>query len=331
MSDRVMRSAPAIGRRALLLGGAGAALAGLLAGCTRASAPEEVIVAGGEPGGFYLEFASLLAEALTRHGVAQTAGALETGGSLDNMDRLAAGEATLAITLADAAAERLAGPAPSSAPSSAPGRLVALGKVYENYVHCVVRRDAGISTVADLAGRSAAVGDPRAGTSLTASRLIEASGIPEGSLREEPLGLNQGLAALRDGAVDALFWSGGVPTAAIASASKELSLALLDLSPLIAPTRARHGAFYDRVLIPDGTYAGIPATWTVGVANLLLCREDLDAEVARRTVELLLTRAAELVPRSSLGVQFLSPDTLINTAGIPLHPGAEAAYRAFHG
>ncbi|WP_077489393.1 TAXI family TRAP transporter solute-binding subunit [Sinomonas mesophila] len=322
-----MRGAPVIGRRALLRGGAGAALAGLLAGCTRAPEPGAVTVAGGEPGGFYLEFASLLAEALTRHGVAQTAGALETGGSLDNMDRLAAGEATLAITLADAAAERLAGPAPSSAP----GRLVALGKVYENYVHCIVRRNAGISTLADLAGRSAAVGDPRAGTSLTARRLIEASGIPEGSLREEPLGLNQGLAALRDGAVEALFWSGGVPTAAIASASRELSLALLDLSPLIAPTRARHGAFYDRVLIPDGTYAGIPATWTVGVANLLLCREDLDAEVARRTVELLLTRAAELVPRSSLGVQFLSPDTLINTAGIPLHPGAEAAYRAFHG
>ena len=316
-----------IGRRALLRAGAGAAFAGLAAACTRAPVPQTITVAGGEPGGFYLEFASLLADALTRHSVAQTARALETGGSLDNMDRLAAGEATLAVALADAAAERLAG----HAASSAPGRLVALGKVYENYVHCIVRRGAGISSVADLAGRSAAVGDPRAGTSLTARRLIEASGIPEGSLREEPLGLNQGLAALRDGTVDALFWSGGVPTAAIASASRELSLALLDLSPLIARTRARHGAFYDRVLVPDGTYAGIPAIWTVGVANLLLCREDLDAEVARRTVELLLARAAELVPRSSLGVQFLSPDTLINTAGIPLHPGAEAAYRAFHG
>ena len=327
MSNGAMRGAPVIGRRALLRAGAGAAVAGLVAGCTRAPVSGTVTVAGGEPGGFYLEFASLLADALTRHGVAHTADALETGGSLDNMDRLAAGEATLAVALADAAAERRAG----HAASSAPGRLVALGKVYENYVHCIVRRGAGISSVADLAGRSAAVGDPRAGTSLTARRLIEASGIPEGSLREEPLGLNQGLAALRDGTVDALFWSGGVPTAAIASASRELSLALLDLSPLIARTRARHGAFYDRVLVPDGTYAGIPATWTVGVANLLLCRGDLDAEVARRTVELLLARAAELVPRSSLGVQFLSPDTLINTAGIPLHPGAEAAYRAFHG
>ena len=67
------------------------------------------------------------------------------------------------------------------------------------------------------------------------------------------------------------------------------------------------------------------------MANLLLCRYDLDGPTVRRTVELLVGHAQELIPRSSLGVQFLSQETLINTADVPLHPAAAAAYRDLHG
>lgn len=343
----VHASFPALTRRGVLRAGLAGGLAGLVLPSAAACAPgpsiDSMTVAGGEPGGFYLEFATLLAASLQRQGVARSASPLETGGSLDNMDRLARGEATLAIALSDAVADRLGNPPPSSSTSAVPAPLVALGKVYENYVHCVVRADGGIESVADLAGHAVAVGDPRAGTSLTARRLLEAAGLTEASATAKPsrpvpgtvtevaLGLNQGVAALLDGSVQALFWSGGVPTAAIAAFAKSTSLRLLDLSDLIPPTRARYGNFYDRVLIQDNSYQGIPATWTVGVANLLLCREDLSAEAARATVGLLLAHASDLVPASSLGVQFLSPETLISTAGVPLHPGAAEAYRAFHG
>ncbi|MCH6471509.1 TAXI family TRAP transporter solute-binding subunit [Sinomonas terrae] len=321
-----------------------ASLGGVLlptaAGCVPGPPADSLTVAGGEAGGLYLEFAALLASSLQRHGVAKKASALETGGSLENMDRLARGEATLAIALSDAASDRLGGDTPSSAPSAAGGaRMLALGKVYENYLHCVVRKDSGILSVADLAGKAVAVGDPGSGTSLTARRLLEVAGMSAaapspttpGTLPAFQLGLNRGLAALRDGSVEALFWSGGVPTAAIAAFAKSTKLQLLDLSPLIPTMKARFGSFYERVLIQENSYDGIPATWTVGVANLLLCRADLDRDVARSTVEILLQHSAELVPSSSRGVQYLSPETLIGTAGVPLHPGAEDAYRAFHG
>ncbi|WP_138416545.1 TAXI family TRAP transporter solute-binding subunit [Sinomonas gamaensis] len=287
---------------------------------------DSLVVAGGESGGFYLEFATLLAASLERHGLVRKPSALVTGGSLDNMDRLARGEATVAIALADAATERIG--AEAQAESSSAPRLVALGRVYENYVHCLVRADSGITAMGDLGGRTVGLGAPGAGTALTARRLLSTARL---SVREENLGLNDGLAALRSQSIEALFWSGGVPTAAVAAAAKEIGLRLLDLSALIAPVRARYGEFYDRVLVPEGAYEGVPSTWTVGAANLLLCRADLDGDVVRGTVDLLLRRANELVPASSLGVQFLSPETLINTAGIPLHPSAEEAYREFHG
>jgi len=321
-------------RRTALKAGLAAGLSGLLlpalSACTPTDRPGAVTVAGGEPGGFYLEFAELLAASLQRHGVAGQATALTTGGSLDNLEYLLTGKATFAVALADSAAQRTA-----VGDATAVG-LSAVGKVYENYVHCVIRQDSGIRDLGALAGRTVAVGQPGSGTSLTTPRLIEAAGLSSaagtaGGVTVLSLGLNEGLAALRDGTVDALFWSGGVPTAAIAAAHDDVGLGFLDLSPLLPALRAKYGVFYDRVLIPAGAYEGIPAVWTVGVANLLLCRSDLDDRTVQRTVELLVGHAEELIPRSSLGVQFLSPESLINTAGLPLHPGAAAAYRELHG
>jgi TRAP transporter TAXI family solute receptor len=331
-------------RRAALKAGLAVGLTGLflpaLTACTPEDRPGTVTVAGGEPGGFYLEFATLLAESLQRHGVAGKATALRTGGSLDNLEQLLTGQATFAVALADAAAQRLGADSTSSV------GITALGRVYENYVHCVVRKGSGIRDLTNLAGRTVAIGEPGSGTSLTTPRLIEAAGLGSAALGADSgsasgaaektvtvlnLGLNEGLAALQDGSVDALFWSGGVPTAAIAASNRTAGLGFLDLSALIPATRRKYGPFYDRVLIPEGGYDGIPAVWTVGVANLLLCRNDLDDSTVRRTVELLVGHAEELIPRSSMGVQFLSPESLINTAGLPLHPAAAAAYRDLHG
>ncbi|MET3921192.1 TAXI family TRAP transporter solute-binding subunit [Arthrobacter sp. UYEF20] len=328
-------------RRKVLQAGLAAGLSGLLlpvlGACTPADRPGAVTVAGGEPGGFYLEFATLLAESLQRHGVAGQATALTTGGSLDNLEYLLTGKATFAVALADSASQRAGAGRPPAVD------LSAVGKVYENYVHCVIRKNSGIRDIAGLAGRTVAVGEPGSGTSLTTPRLIEAAGLSSTASGTGPaaatekavtvlnLGLNEGLAALQDESVDALFWSGGVPTAAIAAAHHDVGLGFLDLSPLLPALRAKYGVFYDRVLIPEGAYEGIPAVWTVGVANLLLCRNDLDDRTVKRTVALLVGHAEELIPRSSLGVQFLSPESLINTAGLRLHPAAAAAYRELHG
>jgi uncharacterized protein len=320
--------------KAVLAAGLTSLLVPTLTACTSEGRPSTVTVAGGEPGGFYLEFSTLLAQSLQRHGVADNAVVVTTGGSLDNLEHLLTGKATFAVALADAASQQAAAQGTSNA------EIVALGKVYENYVHCVVRKNSGIRDFTELAGRTVAVGRPGSGTSLTTPRLIEAAGLspsPAGAPATEKtitvmnLGLNDGLAALRGGSVDALFWSGGVPTAAIAAAHKEAGLAFLDLSALIPSIRTRYGAFYDRVLIPEGSYEGIPAVWTVGVANLLLCRKDLDDGIVKSTIELLVGHAQELIPQSSLGVQFLSPESLINTAGLPLHPAAATAYKALHG
>ncbi|MFF1828368.1 TAXI family TRAP transporter solute-binding subunit [Paenarthrobacter sp. NPDC058040] len=327
MPDQVSRRSVFKAAVALSLGGG---MLGSTAACTPEERPKELTVAGGESGGFYLEFATLLADLLQRERVAERAAALTTGGSLENIQRVLSGEATFAVALADAAAQNVAPGGKSTQPGES---LVALGKVYQNYVHCIVREDSDIRTFADLAGKTAGVGEVGSGTTLTAGRIVTAAGLhePSRTVKEVNLGLNQALASLKDGSIDGMIQSGGVPTAPIAAAAQDIGIRLLDISGLVPATRAQSGFFYDRVLIPAYSYGDAPAVWTIGVANLLLCRRDLADHVVRKTVELLVEQAQDLVPKSSTGVQFLSPETLINTAGVPLHPAAQAAYRALHG
>ena len=49
----------------------------------------------GEPGGFYIEFADLLVAALRAYGTA--ARAVKSGGSVDNIRRVASGQAALGL------------------------------------------------------------------------------------------------------------------------------------------------------------------------------------------------------------------------------------------
>lgn len=326
MTDSCRKTSSMTARRSFLkgLGLAGLGLSGINA-CTPGDTQADVAVAGGEAGGFYLEFATLFAESLERHGVTRTATTLTTGGSLENIQRLLAGEATFALVLADTASDKA---------TVASGVLSAVGKVYENYLHCIVRKDSGLADFRDLAGRTVSTGGSGSGTSFTAQRLLDVAGLGKSSdkpVREVALGLNEGLDALRSSSIDALLWSGGVPTAAIASMNRELGLRFLDPSAFIPALRTVYGAFYDRVTIYEDRYLGTPSVATVGVANLLLCRRDQDDRTIRKTVELLVNHPQDLIPRTSLGVQFLTRETLINTAGLPLHPAAAAAYRQLHG
>lgn len=295
-----------------------------LAGCTQRPAAERLLVAGGERGGLYYEFASLLAGALTRYGVAATAQALESEASQDNIALLVDGGAELGLALADSA---------QHAAAVREGTVVALGRVYQNYFHCIVRRSSSIHSLQDLAGKVVGTGAPGAGTWLTGQRILEAAGLkrPGKTLTERRLGLNAGLAALEAGDIDVLMISGGIPIGSVAQMNASLGLRLLDLGLVLPTLRRAHPGLYDRVVVPANTYAGMDTVETIGVANLLLCRADLPNEVVSGTVRLLIEHASELVPSSSAGIQFLSPENLIATSGQPLHPAAAETYRRFHG
>ncbi|OZM83315.1 TAXI family TRAP transporter solute-binding subunit [Pseudonocardia sp. MH-G8] len=309
-----------LSRRALLRAAALAA-APFATGCTSGTA-EPLVLAAGEPGGFYVEFGELLVAAVTRAGMPATVAG--TGGSVDNLELVRDGRAALGLALTDMAVAARRGEEPFGAAVA----LLAIGRVYENYMQLVVRAEDPATRAADLAGRSVSLGALGSGAAVFGDRLLAAAGIGA-QVAHRPL--RDAVLALEDGGTDALLWSGGVPTPALAELAARRPVRLLPLVEHLPDLRARHGGVYGPVTVPAGTYGTATAVPTVGVANLLVCRPDLPPPIAGALARTLVAAAPELVPRSAVGTQYLDQRSLIGTGDVPLHPGTAAAYRELHG
>ncbi|WP_280206702.1 TAXI family TRAP transporter solute-binding subunit [Nocardia cyriacigeorgica] len=299
-------------RRALAL----AALASVSVAACGAGDRSTVRLASGEDGGFYFAFARLLAAAAANDSDVIRIEPVETAGSQQNLRLLADGRVETALALADSAGDN-------------GGRVLALGRVYENYLQLAVRTDGPIRQVADLRGRRVNLGAEGSGAAVTGPRLLASAGLdPAVDVIVEHRPLREAAQALTDGAIDALLWAGGVPTGALAVPDR---MRLLDLGALAEPMREQYGPVYDLVAIPADAYPGSPAVHTIGVANLQLAAATLPDEAAAAIVELLVWHADELVPAEAAGTQFLDGRFLIGTGTVPLHPGAAQVYRRWHG
>lgn len=307
-----------IRRRSLLSGVLAAPLA---AACTRGTTGP-LVLAAGEPGGFYVEFAQLLAAALGAAGTPVTV--VETGGSVQNVEQVRDGAAALGLALTDIALAARRGEEPFG--TAVP--LVAIGRVYENYMQLVVRAEDPAQRAADLAGRPVSLGAVGSGAAVFGDRLLAAAGIAADVTRRP---LRDAVAALENGEAHALLWSGGVPTPALAELAARRPVRLLPLAEHLPELRRRHGGGYGPVTVPTGAYGPGPAVPTVGVANLLVCTPDLDPATAGTVARTLVAAAPALVPEPALGTQYLDQRSLIGTGDVPLHPGAVAAYRDLHG
>lgn len=302
---------------------------GLTAGCGTGRPPRNLTIASGEPGGFYLEFGQLLAAEINAENPELRASAVPTAGSQDNLARLAAGQVDLALVLADSA---------QAAHADTP--LRAIGRVYENYLQLVVLAQSPIHTVTDLAGHSVSLGAQGSGAELTGRRLLAVAGlrtsadigpVTPGVVAVGHHPLAEAISALEAGSIDALVWSGGVPTPALAGLAAQRGISLLPLAEHLPALRTAYHFAYEPVTVPADAYPPSPETITIGVANLLLCRPDTDPTLAATVTRVLVTHAPRLVPEQALGTQFLDPRNLIATHNIPLHSAAADTYRTLHG
>src|SRR6202008_4908565 len=74
----------------------------------------------------------------------------------------------------------------------------------------------GINKFEDLKGKRVSTGSPGSATEVMAFRVIEAAGLDKDKdMRRERLGAAESVNAIKDKKIDAFFWVGGLPTAAV--------------------------------------------------------------------------------------------------------------------
>ncbi|KPC65266.1 TAXI family TRAP transporter solute-binding subunit [Streptomyces chattanoogensis] len=323
-----MTSADAgLDRRSLLGIGVGGLVA-VLAGCAAESGPvRRLRFATGPQGGPYHALGRALAEAVRASGHRLEVVPVGTSASVDNLRRIDRGSVELALAMADIAEDAVHGRAEFSRP--VPVR--ALARVYVNYTHLVVPAHGPVRTVRALAGRPVAAGASGSGVQVLARRLLTVAGLTgDRAVRERQLGLAESGRALRAGTVDALIWSGGVPTPALSELARTMPLRFLPLDGFVGPLRERYGPVYSAVTLPAGAYGLREPVGTIGVGNYLVARSDVPEGAVRELLEVVFDRWRDLLRDVTAGAR-LEPRFAISTGGVPLHPGAVAYYRSAYG
>ncbi len=225
-------------------------------------------IATGGSGGVYQVYGGGLAEVLTDELPDSPTTAETTSASVDNLLLVAGGETDIAFTLGDTAIDAVRGD--EAFPRKEP--LRALGTIYPNITQVVVKADSGIESIEDLKGKTVSVGAPNSGTEIIALRMMKVAGLdPDEDIPKRGLGVGESAQAIRDGSIDAFFWSGGVPTAAITDLSTTDDIRILPTDKYLEGLRDEYGEAYQEGEIDGGEYSGVDdPVKTVGVPNLLM-------------------------------------------------------------
>jgi hypothetical protein len=298
--------------------------------CDGGNSTHYLSIATGGTGGVYYPYGGAVARLISQHVPGVDATAEVTGASVDNLKLLQLGKVDLAFTLADTLEEARSGRGPF-AESGAIGAARTVAVLYTNLTHIVTTAGSGIGRVADLRGRVVSVGSPGSGTELIADRVLMAAGLdPRADLTRHALGATESAGALKDGKVDAFFWSGGLPTPAIEdlAATPGMTIRLIPQDDILETLRLTHGAdLYRLATIPAGTYRGVEADVPVaGAMNLLVASAQLDEALVYDILRVLFERQDELVAAHP-EARHLAVPSGPDASPAPFHAGAERFYR----
>ena len=279
-------------------------------------------IATGNATGVYFALGNAYAEQLNNTGGKVKATAAETGASVQNVQQLVAGTYDVAFSLADTAADAVNGTGSFTARQP----VQALARIHTNYTQVIVRKSAGVKDVAGLKGKRVSTGSPKSGTEVIANRVLTAAGLdPAKDIQAQRLDLIKTVDGIKDGSIDALFWSGGLPTPGITDllTTSAAQVEFLDITPLL-PAMQKINPVYETGTIPAATYKTAADVKTIVVPNVLLVRENLDANVACVLTKALFDRKPQL-EQANAAAKEISLDTARKTDPVVLHRGAAKA------
>jgi TRAP transporter TAXI family solute receptor len=287
-----------------------------------------VSIATGNAGGVYYPYGGGLARVISRHIPRVQATAEVTAASVDNLKLIQRGKADVAFTLTDTLDDAVRGRGPFARSAV---RAQTLAVLYPNYVHIATTTASGIERLADLRGRIVSTGSPGSGTEVSAVRILRAAGIdPDTGIRRQGLSVNASVDALKDGKIDAFFWSGGLPTAAVLDLASSIGVTarLIPHAEVIPALQAHYGpTIYFPLVVPRRTYPDLTSDVAVaGIGNALVVDATMSDDLAFAITKVLFEHRDELAAIHPEAAR-LRLDTAVTGSPAPFHPGAIRYYR----
>ena len=283
---------------------------------------------GGPPSGVFGIFATGIGTYLSKNVPNVDVSVTATGGSVENIRRVNGGEAEMGLSFASDVHEAYYGQEKFKDKPLTNYRSV--GVVFVGVAHAITYADSGIHSAQDLAGKRVAVGTPGSGTFASAERVFRSLGVWDKINRIPLLGAQAG-EAMSDGKADAYFWTGPEPDRVTMEAATKKPVRAIDIyTPATKTDFFKQFPYFARYVFPAGSYKGISEdTSTVGIPVIWYVHKDLPAALVQKITEAAYNKDGNAhMLKVHAGSKDMVPQRALQGVTIPLHKGAEDAWRA---
>jgi TRAP transporter TAXI family solute receptor len=284
---------------------------------------QNLSIATGGTGGVYYPLGGGMAAVLSKYVDGMQATAEVTGGSVANLQLIGTGKPYLGMTMADATLDAYKG---QDKFTGKPVPVRTLMVMYPNRMHVVSIEGSGVTKMSDLKGKRVSTGSGGSATEVMAFRVIEAAGLDKDrDMRRERLGVAESVAALKDRKIDAFFWVGGLPTAAVTDLANTpgVKIKMIDHADVVSKMNQKYGKLYVQDVIQKDVYRGMEAdNKQATVMNLLVAHEKMDDKTAYNIVKAVFDHRDELIRVHKEAENFKLENQKADASPVPWHPGA---------
>jgi TRAP transporter TAXI family solute receptor len=249
-----------------------------------------------------------------------------SGASVANAKLIASGDADMAILQNDIAFYALQGVKPMFDKTVA--NIRGITSLYQEHCQIQARKDAKIASVKDLKGKRVCVGPLGSGTEQNAMQILEAYGMKfDDFAKVERLTATESSDYLKDGRIDAAFYSVGVGAAGLVDTANTVDCVIVPIDAQAADEMIKKYPFFTKAVVPKTAYKGMDQdVSTVAVMAILVARAEMEEAMAYQITKAIFDNIADIERAHSKGKE-LKLETALNGMSIPLHPGAEKFFK----
>lgn len=295
----------------------------LLSGMVSAQTTFLSIATGGTSGTYY-PVGGAIAKVLNENIDNMNASAQSTGASVTNTRLIYNQEVELAILQNDIASYAVNGQNQFS--DNQVNNMTGIAALYPEVIQIIVRDDAGIESIADLEGKSVAVGAPGSGAEANAKQILEFFGLSYDDINEDYLSFGEAASRLKDRQIDAAFLTAGIPTAAVMDVAATQDISLINFSDQDVEELNSEYPYLTGVTVPAGTYNGLDDDiQTVALKAILVADSDLSEDVVYNITKAIFENRDTLIAAHDRA-RDIQLETAQDGMTVELHPGAQKYY-----
>ena len=246
-----------------------------------------------------------------------------TGGSTENARLLGSGENEFAMIQSDVYSYAHEGI--ELFEGSPITNFQAITACYPEMVQIVVRKDAGIKSVADMAGKNVCVGDVGSGYEVAARQILGAYGMSYDDINETFADQSTARNGIQDGTFDAMFMCSGYPNGNVVDMSLSGNIDVLSIDQEHLDALTAQYPFYSAFTPETNEYDLDHELTSVAIKSMLVCIDTFTEDEVYTLCKTIYENLDD-IRTINAKANYMSLEGALSGIPSDLHPGAIKYY-----